>query len=524
MRAAASPPSPIRALMKLLRILAAPVALFCIGFGIWRLEGATAGIKVTHAAAGRTPVTVFQAENAGFSPVVVIAHGFAGSQQLMQPFATTLARSGFIAVTYDCLGHGRNPAPMSGDVTKVEEGPTPLLVAELGRVAEFAKSLPGSDGRIAVLAHSMTTDIVIRYAQAHPEVAATVAVSMFSPVVTPESPKNLSVIVGGAERDMLKGEARRVVGMVSGGDVEPGVIYGDFDKGTARRVTFSPGVEHLTVLYSPDSMMQARDWLSRAFGMKGALGGYDDRGLSLALLFAGLTLLGWPLAALLPVVSEPPQGAGLRWRTFLPVAIAPAILTPLLLWKMPTDFLPTVVADYITVHFGLYGLLTLATLWIVTRGDLSGAFRVRTNYGALLAAASLAGAFSILAFAIPLDRYALSFFPIPERLPLLFAVGAGTLSFFMADEWVTRGPDAPRGGYVLTKVLFLASLALAAALNFKKLFFLIFIIPVVLTFFIIYGLFSSWAYRRTGNPLAGGTANALAFAWAIAVTFPMLAR
>ncbi len=79
---------------------------------------------------------------------------------------------------------------MTGDVTKVEEGPTPALVRDLGRVAAFAKGLPGSDGRIAVLGHSMSSDIVIRYAQAHPEVAATVAVSMFSPVVTPESPKN----------------------------------------------------------------------------------------------------------------------------------------------------------------------------------------------------------------------------------------------------------------------------------------------------------------------------------------------
>ncbi len=511
--------------MKLLRILAVPVALLCIGVGVWRLESATAGLKITHAFAGRTPVTVFQAENGPPSPVVVIAHGFAGSQQLMQPFAETLAKNGFIAVTYDNLGHGRNPEPMRGDVTKVEEGPTPRLVAQFGRVAEFAKSLPGADGRIAVLAHSMTTDIVIRYAQAHPEVAATVAVSMFSPVVTPTSPRNLSVIVGDNEPGKLKDEGRRVVGMVSGGEVVPGVIYGDFAEGTARRLTFSPGVEHLTVLFSPDSMEKARDWLTRAFGMESAGGGYlDARGPYLALLFFGLTLLAWPLAWLLPRVSEPPEGAGLGWRSLLPVALAPAILTPLILWKAPTDFLPTVVADYITVHFGLYGLLTLVALWIATRGDLSSAFKVRTNYLALAAAAALTGAYSILAFGLALNSYALSFFPIPERIPLLLAVGCGTMPFFLADEWLTRGQGAAWGGYALTKLLFLASLALAVWLNPHKLFFLLFIIPIVLTFFIIYGLFSGWAYRRTGNPIVGGVANALAFAWAIAVTFPMLSR
>ncbi len=511
--------------MTLLRILAVPVALICIGVGVWRLESATAGLTITHAYVGETPVTVFRAENAGPSPVVVIAHGFAGSQQLMQPFATTLARNGFIAVTYDNLGHGRNPEPLRGDVTKIEEGPTPRLVAQFGRVADFAKSLPGADGRIAVLAHSMTTDIVIRYAQAHPEVAATVAVSMFSPVVTPTSPRNLGVIVGNNEPGKLKDEGARVVRMVSGGEAVPGVIYGSFADGTARRVTYSPGVEHLGVLFSPESMAQARDWLDRAFGMQSAAGGYTDaRGPYLGLLFFGLTLLAWPLASLLPRVSEPPEGAGLGWRSLLPIAIAPAILTPLILWKMPTNFLQTVVADYITLHFGLYGLLTFAAVWIGTRGDLSSAFKVRTNYLALAAAAALIAAYSILAFGLALNSYALSFFPIPERIPLFFAVVCGTMSFFVADEWLTRGQGAAWGGYAITKVLFLVSLALAVWLNPNKLFFLIFIIPIVLTFFIIYGLFSNWAYRRTGNPLAGGAANALAFAWAIAVTFPMLAR
>lgn len=67
-------------------------------------------------------------------------------------------------------------------------------------------------------------------------------------------------------------------------------------------------------------------------------------------------------------------------------------------------------------------------------------------------------------------------------------------------------------------------MALAVALNPAKLFFLVIIAPVILVFFAIYGLFSSWAYRQTNHPLVGGFANALALAWAIAVTFPLLAR
>ena len=59
-------------------------------------------------------------------------------------------------------------------------------------------------------------------------------------------------------------------------------------------------------------------------------------------------------------------------------------------------------------------------------------------------------------------------------------------------------------------------------MDFERLFFLIMIIPLILVFFLLYGLFSRWAYRATGQPLVAGLANALAFAWAIAVTFPIL--
>ena len=63
---------------------------------------------------------------------------------------------------------------------------------------------------------------------------------------------------------------------------------------------------------------------------------------------------------------------------------------------------------------------------------------------------------------------------------------------------------------------------LAVALDPGRLFFLIIIVPAMLSFFLVYGLCSSWAYRRTQHPLTGALANAAAFAWAIGVTFPVV--
>jgi len=48
------------------------------------------------------------------------------------------------------------------------------------------------------------------------------------------------------------------------------------------------------------------------------------------------------------------------------------------------------------------------------------------------------------------------------------------------------------------------------------------ILPVLLLFFILFGLFSRWSYNATGSPLPAALAHALLFAWAIGVTFPIL--
>ncbi len=98
----------------------------------------------------------------------------------------------------------------------------------------------------------------------------------------------------------------------------------------------------------------------------------------------------------------------------------------------------------------------------------------------------------------------------------------GTLCYFLADEWLTRGRHAPWGFYALTKLLFALSLALAVALDLEQLFFLIIITPMIVAFLVVYGLFSTWAYRATGHPAVGGIANALAFAIVIGAVFPVL--
>lgn len=505
----------------------AAAALLAVAAALWQLRDATAGLRVTRSLVGPIPATVFAPASAApaSAPVVVIAHGFAGSQQLMQPFAVTLARNGYLAVTFDFPGHGRNPAPLTGGLAD-QAARERTLEGALDAVVAFARTLPGHDGRLALLGHSMASDAVVDYARAHlDEVQATVAVSLFSRGVTADSPRNLLVVDGALEAGALIDEGRRIVGMAAGGrPVDEGVTYGSLAEGTARRLALADGVEHIGVLYSGESMAEALGWLDAAFGRRGD-GFLDARGPALGLLYLGLVALAWPLASLLPRVAPFPLGAGLPWRRLLPPAVLPALLTPLVLRILPTDFLPILLGDYLAMHFGLYGLLTAGGMWLLARS--SGEVRpavAGVSWRALAVATLAVAAYGTLAIGLPLDRFATSFLPTPERLWLVPAVLAGTLPYFAADEWLTRGATAPRGGYAATKLCFLVSLALAIALDPPRLFFLIIIVPAILVFFVVYGLLAGWAYRRTGHPLAGALANALAFAWAIAVTFPLVGR
>ena len=502
--------------------LLAVLAVIFIGAALWRLTAESAGITVTPVYIDGTPATIFRPAAGGPQPVVVIAHGFAGSQQLMQSFALTFARNGYIAVTFDFPGHGRNPAPLTGSITDAN-GATRTLVASLTRVAQLARGL--GDGRLAVLGHSMASDIVVRYAQATPNVAATIAVSMFSPAVTAATPRNLLVIVGDWE-SLLKREALRAGGLATApAAARPGVTYGEFAPGTARRAAFSAHVEHASVLFSQDSMREALLWLDESFGtVRGTAPVLDARGPWIMLLIAGVVLLARPLSTLLPRVAKPPTGAGLAWRRLWLPLLVPMIATPLLLRVLPTHFLPVLVGDYLAAHFAMYGLITAICLAARRPAGIVRSARMTPAAGLALAGASLAViVYGFIGLVWPINSYVTSFLPGAGRFQLIAVLWIGTLSFFLSDEWLTRGVGAARGAYAASKVAFVVSLGLAVALDLERLFFLIIIVPVIVLFFVVYGLFSGWTYARTGHPFVAGIANAVAFAWAIGVTFPLLA-
>lgn len=501
--------------------IATGLAIALIASGLLQLSGARSEVEETSATVAGTPLRIFRSANQSPAPrpVVVISHGFAGSQQLMRSYALSLARRGYLAITFDYYGHGRHPQALRGDITRIE-GATQMLVGQTGDVVDYALTLPGTTGELALLGHSMASDIVVRYANQDPRVAATVTISMFSTAVSASQPKNLLVIVGDLE-GFLKEEALKVLSMVTDAPRE-GVTVGNFRDGTARRIAFADGVEHVGVLYSEEALQEALHWLDGVFDRQSA-GALAQRGPAIMMLLLGLTLLAWPLSRLLPQVVEPVCGASLSWRQLLPGALVPALGTPVLLAGFPADFMGALVGGYLAVHFLVYGLLGALVLWWLSGRRTDPSPRPVVNYPRLLIATILATLYVAGVFALVLDHTVTSYAITATRLPLVLATFVGTTAYFLADEWMAHGPRVARCAHLFTRLCFLLSLGIAVALSFEDLFFLLIIAAVIVVYFLIYGLFSRWIYSSTGHPFVGAIANAVSFAWALGAVFPFIA-
>lgn len=484
------------------RLLAA-LALVAILVSVFQLERGRAGLEITSTWIGSTPATVYRLPGAA-GPIVVVAHGFAGSIQLMQAYSLTLARAGYTVVAFDFEGHGRNPVPMSGDVTSVD-GTTALLVAETRRVIAAGRTLPGAGGQVALLGHSMATDVIVRAAMAEEAagapVGAVVAISMFSGAVTEAEPDGLLMITGqweGALRDVALANLRQLKPDAEEGET---VSAG----GVSRRAVVAPAVEHVGVLFSAVALEEARAWLDAAFDRRSEAP-IVQPGFWIILLLAGIVALLRPLSRLLPV-RHPPVEALPAWR-FWAALLAPAILTPLIGTAVYAPFMPVLVADYLMAHLAAYGVLQLTLAGLPGRRGLS------------VPAAALLAIWGILVFGLAMDRYAASFAPNAERFAIIAILCVGTIPFMVADSVITQAGGATLWRRIAARLVLLLSLVGAALLDPDRLMFLFIIVPVLALFFLLHGLMGRWIGQR-GGPISAGVGLGLCLAWSLGVSFPL---
>ncbi len=476
--------------------LVAALSVGLIAFAIWRLEGARAGLEISDIAMGDTHATLYRlpAEN---RRLVVVSHGFAGSRQLMEAYSLTLARAGFAVVAFDYAGHGRNRVPMSGDVDSIE-GTTRQLIAQTREVIDAGLDLPGVVGPVAILGHSMATDVIVRTALEEPRIRDVIAVSLFSRAITPTEPRRL-LAINGAWEPQLRAASVEALKMVDPTAEEGETATAD---GTQRRVVAAPRVEHVGVLYSRVALTEARDWLD------GEDTSVAATGVPILALLAALVALAWPLSRLFPRSEEPAQS--LPARKFAIALTVPALVAPLIATRIDLEVLPVLVADYLVVHLALMGAGQLA---------LARAYGASLSPVRALPLVALI-VWGVIVFGGALDRYVASFWPTGERWLIIALLALGAVPAMLADAVLTEAGRASLVRRLSAKVVFFASLALAVALDFERLLFLIFIVPIIVLFFVVFGTLGRWIGGRSTNATVG-VGLGLILAWSLGVTFPL---
>jgi hypothetical protein len=174
------------------------------------------------------------------------------------------------------------------------------------------------------------------------------------------------------------------------------------------------------------------------------------------------------------------------------------------------NLLPVLVADHLAVHLLIYAALQLALLW---RAGL------RPSPLSPVAAAFLV-VWGLAVFGLALDRYGANFLPTSERVWIIAALALGAVPFMLSDALITGAGQGTWARRILARFGFLVSLGIAVALDPSELFFLVLIAPVILLFYVIYGLMGRWAAQRSGAASAG-LGLGLALAWALGVSFPL---
>jgi len=483
----------------------AVLSLAMLGLGLFLLETARTGVSRTQLELGGVPVTQYRSGEAS-GPAVIVAHGFAASRTMMEAFSLSLASAGYRVFALDFPGHGENREFLSPDISAID-GTTRQLVSTVRSVVDGVAA-GGDDGRpIALIGHSMATDVIIRLARQDSRIGPLIAVAYYSEVVTDRFPKDLLIVTGEFET-RLREPALAALRQVNPKAEEGETVTNDAI-GIRRSAIVAPFVEHVGVLYSTTSLQASLDWLNEYYGHEGAYVPVPV-GLGLVLTLGGAFLFALPLSKLLP---GPDASMRLpKARNFWWVLLLPPVVTPLLLAYFRADFVPMMAMSYLTAHVLLYGALTLLLL---RRGGIGA------TWNGIGPALSLL-LYTVLVFGVLLDRYFSDFIPSPDRLPGMVLIAVGAVPFMLADSLFLKAAEVPWWTRFASRLLFVGSLAAAIALAPENRWILGFFLPVLVLYYLVFGTMARWLQARCNAPASLGIAQGVLLAYSLASAVPLV--
>jgi len=203
-------------------------------------------------------------------PGAVYIHGYQNNRETGDAYCIEMAKRGFVVLNIDAIGRGNSGIPNdpdSPDFDKTYGGRTSL---------EYLKSLPFVDANdLGMMGHSLGAEMAYMVALQDPSVRALVITGFaYTEAASESSPKNMLMIFGKWDefrgrmtgtRDIEKEwmgtpQTRKVIPVEN---PEFRVTYGDFAKGTARRV-FVPRTIHIQESHNSKAISEALEWMRKA--------------------------------------------------------------------------------------------------------------------------------------------------------------------------------------------------------------------------------------------------------------------
>ena len=489
------------------------VAILLIVLSWWGVAAARTGLSIHTLERENLPMLFVAPQNGENLPGVLVAHGFAGSKQLMLGYAHVLAHGGYAVLLWDFRGHGANQTPFSGFSQSELQNDLEIARASLLNQPEVDPT------RLALVGHSMGSSAVMSASIAAPNLyRATVAVSPIEAPVTPRVPFNLQLQIGSWE-GRLMANAQRLLQAAGGAN-------DNLATGKGRSLVIVPHVEHITILFSPVSHQAALQWLNATFNLPLKSDYVDEvrgspvvsrRGLSDRRLFwYGLHLIGWLLVlSVFSPVEHYSTHSHQPVRSWLGLLAAPLAATGVLMLLsrsgVPIEsFGGLLVGGSLGIWF-----LVAGVVWLGIQGQIPQI--PRPAFKAIRLGLALFGLLWV-AFGAMAQVTWLQWWLIPARLPLWLVLAGASFPWFLASGIAQKDGFGSRVVWWLGQSAVLIGGLFLSILVLPQLGFIFLLLPL---FPLVWAIFSL-AAAQIKNAWSYALGSSLFFGWLLAAAFPLV--
>jgi len=511
------------------------------------------------------------------APAFVIAHGISSSKEMMSSIGLELARRGFISLCLDLFGHGES----QGSLEDGQSDPSFGVYSAL----QYLKSQPFvNSSSLGLIGHSLGAGAARATIARETNIGSTILIGggFGENVEDPEYgvfnstfPKNLLVIVGKYDvlfdlEELTSEQLPPIFGTQD--EVVPGVLYGEFEAQTARKLV-TPATTHLLEIVDATAVSEITLWAEDSFGNRQTPGSapvsaliYGQR--EAAVLLATIALISTAMLSffltsrLMKIrngekspISE--KTSAHQWRMYAIWAIINlALLLPMFGVGYVIQFPPLVFGASIAwwmMASGLVGLLLLSRFSNRIIGKASSLkltlrdhFSRKEVIGAVISFTIILVAVTILGvsfdFTFRIFSPILRDFSSARRVFAFLAFIPFFLAYFVAEGLFLH--DLPRSAsgspqlqhkmrdYAETIIGKILPFVILIAIHYStKILFDIWILPgfagflmeflvLIIPIFVITTTVSWWFYNKTQRIGYGALFNALVMSWVASVIFP----